>query len=121
MQSKTTSRMWLRGQQRAGGRAARPVVLLGLLGTALAVGQAWCAATLLAQALAGRADDALALLAGFALLAVGRAVLSVAADRAAFNAGAAARRRLRTDALTRLLHAGPALLRRQHTGELTAT
>ena len=50
-----------------------------------------------------------------------RAALSVAAERAAFNAGAAARRRLRTDALSRLLHAGPAQLRTQHTGELTAT
>ena len=46
-----------------------------------------------------------------------RAALSVAAERAAFNAGAAARRRLRTDALSRLLHAGPARLRTQHTGE----
>ncbi len=97
------------------------MALLSLLGTALAVGQAWCAAMLLAQALAGTTDHTLALLAGFALLALGRAALTLAADRAAFNAGAAARRRLRTDALSRLLHAGPALLRTQHTGELTAT
>src|SRR5262249_6578394 len=40
---------------------------------------------------------------------------------AAFNLGAVARRRLRTDALSRLLHAGPALLRALHTGELTTT
>src|SRR6202021_1872107 len=49
-----------------------------------------------------------------------RATLAVAADRAAFGAGAAARRRLRTDALSRLLHAGPAQLRTQHSGELTS-
>ena len=120
-QIRTTSRAWLGGERRAGSRAARPVVLFGALGTATGVGQAWCAAMLLAAALTGQPRDTLPLLAGFALLALSRAALSVAAERAAFNAGAAARRRLRTDALSRLLHAGPALLRTQHTGELTAT
>ena len=120
-QDRTTSRAWLRGEQRAGRRAARPVVLLGLLGTALAVGQAWCAAMLLADALTGHAGDrSAAAWRASPCWRCARAALSVAADRAAFDAGAAARRRLRTDALSRLLHAGPALLRTQHTGELTA-
>jgi ATP-binding cassette subfamily C protein CydD len=118
--NKTASRAWLRDERRAGSRAGWPVVLSGLLGTGMAVGQAWCAAMLLADALAGRAGDTVALAAGFAALAVLRAALSIAAERAAFNAGAAARRRLRTDALSRLLHAGPARLRTHHTGELTA-
>ncbi len=120
-QNATVSHAWLRGEQRAGRRAARPVVLLGLLGTAMAVGQAWCAAMLLADALAGHAGDGLRYLVGFAVFAVARAALSVATDRTAFDAGAAARRRLRTDALSRLLQAGPAQLLAQHTGELTAT
>ena len=118
--NKTASRAWLRDERRAGSRAGWPVVLSGLLGTGMAVGQALCAAMLLADALAGRAGDTVALAAGFAALAVLRAALSIAAERAAFNAGAAARRRLRTDALSRLLHAGPARLRTHHTGELTA-
>jgi ATP-binding cassette subfamily C protein CydD len=118
--SKSASRAWLRDERRAGSRAGWPVVLSGLLGTGMAVGQALCAAMLLADALAGRAGDTVALAAGFAALAVLRAALSIAAERAAFNAGAAARRRLRTDALSRLLHAGPARLRTHHTGELTA-
>ena len=50
-----------------------------------------------------------------------RAALAVIAERMAFDAGAAARRRLRSDALSRLLQAGPAQLREQHSGELTAT
>src|SRR5215472_17536532 len=120
-QAKTVARAWLHGEQRAGARAAQPVVLCGALGTAMATGQAWCAAALLAGALTGGVGDRLALLAGFALLAPLRAALSVVAERAAFNAGAAARRRLRTDALSRLLHAGPVRLRSHHTGELTAT
>jgi ATP-binding cassette subfamily C protein CydD len=111
----------LRSEQRVGSRAARPVALLGLLGTAMAVGQAGCAATVLAGALTGRGTVNPSLLGGFAVLALLRAALSVAANRLAFNAGASARRRLRTDALTRLLHAGPAQVRSQHTGELTAT
>jgi ATP-binding cassette, subfamily C, bacterial CydD len=119
--SRAAPRAWLRSEQRVGGRAARLVALLGLLGTAMAVGQAWCAAMVLAGALTGRPAANLRLLGGFAVLALLRAALSVAANRLAFNAGASARRRLRTDALTRLLHAGPAQLRSQHTGELTAT
>lgn len=118
---KAASRAWLRGEQRAGMRAARPTALFGLLGVAAAVGQAWFAATLLAAALTGRAGDTWLLLAAFAVLALLRAVLLIAAERTAFDAGAAARRRLRTDALSRLLAAGPAQLRAQHTGELTTT
>jgi len=120
-QSKAASRAWLRSEQRAGNRAARPVVLFGGLGTVMAVGQAWCAAMLLAGALTGHAGGMIALLVAFALLALLRAALAIVAERAAFNAGAAARRRLRTDALSRLLHAGPVRLRAQHTGELSST
>lgn len=120
-QAKTVSRAWLRAEQRAGARAARPLVLFGALGTAMAAGQAWCAAMLLGDALTGRAGNRFALLAAFASLALLRAALSVIAERAAFNVGAAARRRLRTDALSRLLHAGPVRLRSHHTGELTTT
>jgi ATP-binding cassette, subfamily C, bacterial CydD len=47
-----------------------------------------------------------------------RAGAAYLTERAAFGAGAAARRRLRSDALSRLLHAGPALLRSRHSGEL---
>jgi ATP-binding cassette subfamily C protein CydD len=119
--SSAAPRAWLRSEQRVGNRAAWPVALLGLLGTAMAVGQAGCAAMVLAGALTGRGAANLTLLGGFAVLALLRAALSVAANRLAFNAGASARRRLRTDALTRLLHAGPAHARSQHTGELTAT
>ena len=54
----------------------------------------------------------------FVVLAVLRAILSYAIEQTAFAAGAAARRRLRSDALSRLLHAGPALLRSRHSGDL---
>jgi ATP-binding cassette subfamily C protein CydD len=133
-QSKVAARAWLRGEQRAGRRAARPVLLLSLLGTVLAIGQAWCVAFLLADALtrhprASALDPslwftprggAIPLLLGFAIAALLRAGLAYASEAAAFNAGAASRRRLRSDALTRLLHAGPSLLRERHSGDLAA-
>ncbi len=117
---KRAARLWLRQQTRLGQRAARPAVLLGIAGVAAAVAQAWCAAGVLEAAIGGQGSPA-ALLAGFAVLALLRAGLSVLAEQAAFRAGAAARRRLRTDALHRLLAAGPAMLRGQHSGELTTT
>ena len=64
--------------------------------------------------------SAIPLLLGFAVAALLRAGLAYATEAAAFNAGAASRRRLRSDALTRLLHAGPALLRGRHSGDLAA-
>ena len=56
----------------------------------------------------------------FAALAVARAVIGVTSESLAFRLGATARRRLRTDALGRLLAAGPALLRSAHSAELAA-
>ncbi len=129
-QARAQAGAWTREQTRLGRRTAAPAIAAGLGGTLLAIAQAFCIARVLALALAGAtlppADDAaLSLravpwLAGFAALALGRAVLLLAAERAAFAAGAAARRRLRSDALSRLLQAGPALLRLRPSGELTA-
>ena len=114
---KATARSWLRREQRAGSRAARPVLIWHLAGLAAAVGQAFAAASVLSAAFTGSFPQAPAL-ALFGILAVARAAISYLTERAAFTAGAAARRRLRTDSLSRLLHAGPALLRDRHSGDL---
>jgi ATP-binding cassette subfamily C protein CydD len=116
---KKAARAWLRAQGRQGRAASLPVVVLGLAATVLAIGQAFCAAGALNAALTGAAAPLL-LLGGFAILALARALLGVLSERAAFDAGAAARRRLRSDALTRLLEAGPAVLCRRHSAELAA-
>ncbi len=113
------AREWTRQQTRLGRRAAAPAIVAGFAGTALAIGQVWCVARVLGAVLGGGAVAA-AWLVAFAVLAVLRAVLMLVAERAAFAAGAAGRRRLRTDALSRLLQAGPALLRGRHSGELAA-
>ena len=111
----------MRQQSRAGRRDTLPVVALGMAGCTLAIGQAWCAGFALQAALApSQGGHPLLLLAGFAVLALLRAGLSLLSEHAAFEAGATARRRLRTDALTRLLAAGPSLLRGRHSADLTS-
>jgi ATP-binding cassette subfamily C protein CydD len=111
------ARTWLRRQTRLGRRGAVAVALLGLAGTVLAAGQAGCVALVLAAALLGQGARPLPL-ALFAALALVRAALAMLAERIAFDNGAAARRRLRSEAMAALLAAGPALLRRHHSAEL---
>jgi len=118
---KQGGRVWLRQQTRLGRRGARPAILAGLASTLLAVAQTLCAAAILGSALAGRPFAAGAALAGFAVAALLRAALMVEADRMAVRAGIAARRRIRGDALTRLLAAGPALLRNHSSSDLATT
>ncbi len=93
--------------------------MLGLhvAGSVAGVGQAIAAASALTDAFRGSATVVLAI-AAFIVLAILRAILFYLIERSAFAAGASARRRLRTDALSRLLHAGPVLLRSRHSGDL---
>ncbi len=111
---------WLARETDAGRRNIRPVVVLGLVGVIAGVGQAWCIAQLLAGALGGIPADAWPWAAGFATLVLVRAGAGVLADDAAFAAGAAARRRLRSGMLVQLLGVGPAVLRSRQPGALGA-
>ena len=111
------ARAWLRAQMDVARRNAAPVVACGLAGTALAIVAAYCAATALVAALQGSGMTKLPL-AGFALAAVAQAGIGLLSERLAFEAGAAARRRLRGDAMARLLAAGPAALRGHHSAAL---
>jgi ATP-binding cassette subfamily C protein CydD len=112
--AKVAARAWVKREKRAGRRPARPVIALGLLGTVLAICQAFCAASVLT-------GTAVAVsLTGFAAAGLLRAGVGYAADRAGFAAGAAARRRLRTDTVTRLARARPKLAYARHSAELTA-
>ena len=123
------AKIWVRDQVRRARRDGWPVIAYGLAGIAAAIGQAGCAALVLAAALGhpsgvlGAAGSASALahaLAIFALLGVARVGLSYMSERAAFSAGAAARRRIRTVALARLLHADIGAARASHSAELTS-
>ncbi len=115
--SASPARTWLAEQSRIARRTSLPVVAFGLAATLASIAQAACVAAALAEAL-NRNPPTAAPIAGFAVLAIARAALGWLSDRAAFAAGAAARRRLRSDIMTRLLHAGPALLARTHSAAL---
>ena len=101
-------------------RGARLPIALGLACIPMAVLQALCAAIVLAQALAGQVPSIVPLVA-FALLALTRAGLTHLSECSAADVGAAARRSMRSDTLSRLLAAGPAILRQRHSGDLTTT
>ncbi|GAA4493765.1 thiol reductant ABC exporter subunit CydD [Gluconacetobacter tumulicola] len=121
---KMVMRAWTRAQSRLGRRQAMPVMACGMLAGLVAVGQAWCVASILARGLVGPgtavwpgAGQLLAALAGLALL---RALLLALGDVSAARAGRGARARLRDEVLGAILRGGPALLRRRHSAELTA-
>ena len=115
------ARDWLRAETKLGRRAARPAVALGVLATALAVAQGACIATILGAALDDQAPAAGWAIAGFCLAALARSVVAVVSERVSAEAGGAARLRLRLDTVTRLLSAGPAMLRGEHSAALTTS
>ena len=108
MKAAKAGRAWLRSQSALARGATLPVVALGLAGIAAAILQAWSIAHLVGPVLINRPVADIALWAGlFAVMAVVRAGLSVVADARAFEAGASARRRLRTSYLVAAFAAGP--------------
>ncbi len=115
------ARAWTRQQTKLARGQALPVIALGLASLIISAAQAGCIAWVLAAALAGRSAGSLPAIAAFAIMALLRAALQVKAEQAAACAGAAGRDRLRQDVFGRMLDAGPALLRRSHSGELAAT
>lgn len=117
---KSAGQIWLAAQARPARRSHTRMVALGLLGTAAAIGQAWCIARLLAPALGG-ADDQWQLWAlTFGLFALGRGVIAYVMERLGFETGAAARRRLRTALFVGLFSGGPIESGRLSPGVLSA-
>lgn len=110
----------MRAAMKQAWRDARLPIALGLSGVPLAILQALCAAVVLAQALAGAVPSVVPLIV-FAVIALARAGLNHIAECSAADVGAAARRSMRSDTLSRLLAAGPAILRQRHSGDLTTT
>jgi ATP-binding cassette subfamily C protein CydD len=100
------------------------MVVLGVLGTAAAVGQAWCIARLLGPALGPPLSSVAAAwrlwATGFGLFALLRTALAYALERLGFEAGAAARRRLRTGLFVGLFDRGPIASDRVSPGVLSA-
>jgi ATP-binding cassette subfamily C protein CydD len=118
---KQGARAWLRDRTKDARRQAAPAIGLGLAATGLAVVQAGCAALVLRGGLRGIGAVPVWAVAVFVLAALLRMAANVAADTVAVRAGAAARLQLRTEMVTRLLAAGPAMLRSHHSSALATT
>ena len=125
------SATWTRVQTRVGRRAGRSLVVLGLVGVALALVQAASVALVLAPVIAPIGAPANASvgsglphawlpLFAFVVASLLRVVVQFTIATAAASVGADQRRRLRTEALGGVLSAGPTLLRGRATGELAA-
>ena len=114
---------WIKAEQALGFRAARWAMALGVAQTLAAIAQAACAAALLAAMLhlVPVGLRSFLYVAGFAAAAGIRAYVQMLAERAGFELGAAARRRLRGSVLSTLLALGPAGLRDRHSADLAAT
>jgi ATP-binding cassette subfamily C protein CydD len=110
---------FLRDQQRHGRIGAVLACFWGFCAALIGIGQVFCVALLLADALNGDIVPDTPPLMGYVLGALLRAGFLLLSDQAAFAAGAAGRTRLRRDIFTRLLATGPSLLRRYHSAELT--
>jgi ATP-binding cassette subfamily C protein CydD len=120
--SKTT-KAWVAAEIQRGQKASAVPVGFGIAQIAAGIGQVFCASRLLAMVLLPATRHGGAIFfsaAGFVLLAALRAAALHRAESLAFERGAAARRRLRTGAVSALLAAGPMALRGRHSAELAA-
>ena len=119
-----SSKAWMAAEQKRGMRAAMLPVALGAVQIFAAIAQVFCAAHLLAVILLPAARHWFPIftdVVGYAGFACIRAVCQHRAALAGFEAGAAARRRLRNDVLLSLLGLSPhAGLRGRHSAELAS-
>ncbi len=97
---------------------ASGAIAFGVVGTILAIVQAAAAADLLRALIMRNHQPVLTAAIVFGLAAIGRTAVGALGDSAAFAAGAAGRRRLRSETLNRLLSIGPSLLRQGHSAQL---
>ncbi len=121
MSAKTKA--WMAAEQKRGRRTAFLPVAFGAAQILAAIFQVFCAARLLTEILLPQSRHwGLILLyaLGFAGFALMRAACAHRAALAGFEAGAAARRRLRNGVFSSLLAIGPAFQGSRHTGELAA-
>lgn len=120
------AKAWVKTETGAGRRATRRLVWLGACTTLLSIAQAWCVALVLGHAIAtlgGAPYQSVAWmpLVGFTIAALLRAGLQFASGTRGAAIGADQRRRLRSDALGRLLDRGPAALAGRGSGAIVAS
>ncbi|GBR25320.1 thiol reductant ABC exporter subunit CydD [Gluconobacter japonicus] len=118
---KTIAKAWIKAQGRASRSSTSIVVILGLLSTLLGLLQAWALARALASILTSHSAGAPPAIGMFLMASLLRVGLGVIQEVMASRSSLAARRRLRSEILARILGEGPALLRRQHSSVIAST
>lgn len=118
---KTIAKAWIKAQGRASRSSTSIVVILGLLSTLLGLLQAWALARTLASILTSHSAGAPPAIGMFLMVSLLRVGLGVIQEVMASRSSLAARRRLRSEILARILGEGPALLRRQHSSVIAST
>lgn len=118
---KTIAKAWIKAQGRASRSSTSIVVILGLLSTLLGLLQAWALARALASILTSHSAGAPPAIGMFLMVSLLRVGLGVIQEVMASRSSLAARRRLRSEILARILGEGPALLRRQHSSVIAST
>jgi len=114
------SRAFLRTLARQARGAASRVALYGLAATIASIAQIFSIGAILAEAIDAPTHlPSLPPILAFAASTIATTIFTLLADRAAFRAGATNRAKLRHDILARIFSAGPSLLRRYHSAELT--
>jgi ATP-binding cassette subfamily C protein CydD len=117
------TKAWVKAEQKLGAQAARLPVAVGLLQILSGIGQVYCLGHLLAFILVPlfhhTGFPAIYVL-GFVGFAAIRAGALHKAETLSFVRGAAARRRLLSDVMVRLLAAGPIALQGRHSAELAS-
>ncbi|KXV24528.1 thiol reductant ABC exporter subunit CydD [Gluconobacter japonicus] len=118
---KTIAKAWIKAQGRASRSSTSIVVILGLLSTLLGLLQAWALARTLASILTSHSAGAPPAIGMFLMASLLQVGLGVIQEVMASRSSLAARRRLRSEILARILGEGPALLRRQHSSVIAST
>ena len=108
------------GTMRWGRQAARPMILFGVLGTVAGCAQAWAIAQLVSAALGGPAGSMIGWASVLVVGAAARTLAGFLGEVWSFEAGAAARRRLRATVFRRLFAGGPQAIRTTSPGETMA-
>ena len=113
------AKLWIRREFARSCWRAFPAIGAGVAQTAMTITQAFCAAALMTNVI----HPGTILLAPFILAFISagfmRSILMLWQDQIATSLGISARRRLRSNALTNLIGAGPTRLRGRHAAELT--
>ncbi|QDH18085.1 thiol reductant ABC exporter subunit CydD [Swingsia samuiensis] len=119
MVDKKITKEWIKAQGKANLVPTSAIISLGFISTILGLVQAWGLAETLSAVLSNHPSHLLSSIFIFISASVCRVVFNIFQENISFKAGKIARRRLRSEVISRIIQEGPSLLRRQHSSLIT--